>query len=242
MQIVREFDDFVGTCLVRNLCALVEGSDCGVFVVPVSFEGIEEGVDMWIPENGLKLLPRYRVKLNVVDGTGVAVFALFDGLVQELASQACDVLSSMDGASTLYPDDFDLKVGDVVLFKVERDQHLVGSGCPCFCVLELNRDPGVVDLFFRRFFPCLLPKPSFAEVDNINALADVSVESDKKVIESGKEVGQPNVVRGEVVGCGVFVESAGRIGSAKRKLSEFIVDLVGSNDLKKPKMFGSCSP
>jgi len=38
---------------------------------------------------------RYRVKLNVGDDTGVAVFVLFDGLVRQLASQACDVLSSM---------------------------------------------------------------------------------------------------------------------------------------------------
>lgn len=59
VQSLRDVDGFVGTCLVKNLCGLVEGSDCGVFVVPASFEGVEEGVDMWFPDNGLKVLPRY---------------------------------------------------------------------------------------------------------------------------------------------------------------------------------------
>lgn len=58
----------------------------------------------------------------------------------------------------MYPDEFDLKVGDVVLFKVERDRSLGGNGSTCFRVLELNRDPGVVDLFFQKFYPCLLDK------------------------------------------------------------------------------------
>jgi hypothetical protein len=56
---VGAFDEFVRDCPVRNLSALVEGSDLGVFVVPVSFGGIDEGIDMWFPDDGLKLLPRY---------------------------------------------------------------------------------------------------------------------------------------------------------------------------------------
>lgn len=35
------------------------------------------------------------MKINVKDETGVAVFEMFDGLVQELASGACSILSGM---------------------------------------------------------------------------------------------------------------------------------------------------
>jgi hypothetical protein len=38
---------------------------------------------------------RYRMKVNVEDATGVAVFTLFDQLVQDLASEACDLLAGM---------------------------------------------------------------------------------------------------------------------------------------------------
>lgn len=79
-------------------------------------------------------------------------------------------------------------------------------------------------------------QPSFPEVTSINGLANVSVQLFKEGIKLGKGAGELALACSEVVECAVSV------GSAKGKLSEFTVDLVGSDDLKRPKVFKSGSP
>lgn len=83
VQSTSVFDQFMGGCLVKDLSGLVDSSDFGVFVVPASFQGIEEGIDMWFPDIGLKVLPRYSLWfVSVVIGgclvkfTWLCVYAL----------------------------------------------------------------------------------------------------------------------------------------------------------------------
>jgi hypothetical protein len=72
---------------------------------------------------------------------------------------AC-VFCWQDDASSLYPEDFALAVGDVVLFKVEKAHNPDEVVSDCFRVLELRSDRGSVDMFFQKFSPCVVTKVS----------------------------------------------------------------------------------
>jgi len=51
-----------------------------------------------------------------------------------------------------------IQVGDVVLFKVEKDVVLGEIDKNCFRVLAMKMEPHVVDFFFDRFYPFTLSK------------------------------------------------------------------------------------
>jgi len=51
-----------------------------------------------------------------------------------------------------------IKVGDVALFKVEKDLVLGVIDKNCFRVLDMKIEPRVVDFFFERFYPFSLSK------------------------------------------------------------------------------------
>lgn len=155
---LAEFDSFVGECLVKNLTQLFEVVSPGAFIVPVSYEGVAEGIDMWSSDSGSGFHPRFRLKLDVKDDTGCAIFVLYDGLVKTLAAQSCEILSGMEESSSLYPDDMKIQVGDAALFKVEMDAVLSDIDSNCFRVLDMKIEPRVVDLFFEKFYPFSLSK------------------------------------------------------------------------------------
>lgn len=52
-------DQFIGSCVVKNLSELVECDNDGVFIVPACYDGIYEGVDMWLSDSAGKMIPRY---------------------------------------------------------------------------------------------------------------------------------------------------------------------------------------
>lgn len=58
----------------------------------------------------------------------------------------------------MYPNDVKIRVGDALLFKVERDVVLGEVEKNCFRVLAMEIESHVVDYFFERFYPFTLIK------------------------------------------------------------------------------------
>jgi hypothetical protein len=63
---VVDFDSFIGECVVKNLKELFEMVSTGSLIVPVSYKGIAEGIDMWYFGSGSDLHPRYYIYCQVV--------------------------------------------------------------------------------------------------------------------------------------------------------------------------------
>ncbi|MCI24576.1 hypothetical protein A2U01_0045761, partial [Trifolium medium] len=105
---------------VRKLPELFDAQFDGVVVVAVWFDSVVEGVDMWFSDDQSKDMPKFRMKMKVNHGDDIAVFAIFDKDVQNLAMETCPVLLSMGESCSLYPDEMECFYGDAYIYKVKK--------------------------------------------------------------------------------------------------------------------------
>ncbi|WJX89952.1 hypothetical protein P8452_71903 [Trifolium repens] len=147
-------DEFLAKYPKRTISQLVDGSEDGIYVVSGVVVSIVGGEDWWYPSCSclkivsreprgyyceacvkyfLHMVPRYRVKVNVEDATGQAVFVLFELDMYNLIDKKCSELYLNDKVEDdgSYPVEFDLLLGLKLLFQVEKglttDIQLDGS-------------------------------------------------------------------------------------------------------------------
>ncbi|WJX89391.1 hypothetical protein P8452_71392 [Trifolium repens] len=112
---------FIGDIEVKKIEDLFTTSQSGVFIVVGWFVSIVEGVDMWFPRIAVSSVPRFRMKVKVMDGDRTAVLSLFDDDVETLAMETCPFMKSMGESCSTFPDEMECYYGDGILFKVEKN-------------------------------------------------------------------------------------------------------------------------
>lgn len=95
------------------------------------------------------MVPRYRVKVHVTDGTDEAVFVLFDSDVSYLIEKQCSVLVAAAKAakSDSYPPELLSLKGTRLFFKVVKDSpsHILFHDS--FKVKRVCKDPQMISKF-----------------------------------------------------------------------------------------------
>ncbi|WJX77299.1 hypothetical protein P8452_60620 [Trifolium repens] len=152
-QIYNKLINFVGELPVRTLHELLNVESNGVSVVPVWFDSVVEGVDVWFSDDQCKGQPKLRMKIKVKHVDQVAVFALYDDDVQHLAVETCPILLALGESCSLYPDEMESYFGDAFLCKVEKKDDQDFNKLPSFVVSAMCRDVGMVDMFFDEYLP-----------------------------------------------------------------------------------------
>jgi hypothetical protein len=57
--------NFVGDQKITKLHDFLSSNEEGVFIVIACYLGVEEGVDMWLPEDATRFVPRYSYFLTL---------------------------------------------------------------------------------------------------------------------------------------------------------------------------------
>ncbi|KAK2455838.1 replication factor A protein [Trifolium repens] len=145
--------NFVGDSPVRTLHELLTVDSSGVCVVPVWFDSVVEGVDVWFSDDECKGQPRLRMKIKVNHADQVAVFEVYDEDVQSLAVETCPILLNLGESCSLYPDEMECYYVDAFLCRVEKSEVQEFDKLPCFVVSAICGDAGFVDMFFEEYLP-----------------------------------------------------------------------------------------
>ncbi|CAJ2652081.1 unnamed protein product [Trifolium pratense] len=133
-------------------------------------DGLVDGEDWWYPgcscarivsadsgafyckpctKRPFEMVPRFRVKLKVCDGSGQAIFIVFDDDMNKLLGKHCHELVALSKAKNAgyYPPELELLKGLQLLFKVEKnsgwDVPFIGS----FRVKRICNDVSVMKAF-----------------------------------------------------------------------------------------------
>ncbi|KAK2410309.1 replication factor A protein [Trifolium repens] len=116
---------FIGDIEVKKIEDLFTTSQSGVFIVVGWFVSIVEGVDMWFPRIAVSSVPRFRMKVKVMDGDRTAVLSLFDDDVETLAMETCPFMKSMGESCSTFPDEMECYYGDVDVVNEFIDQYFL---------------------------------------------------------------------------------------------------------------------
>ncbi|CAJ2637774.1 unnamed protein product [Trifolium pratense] len=131
-------DDFLVNYPKISIVNLLESVENGIYVLGATVDGWVEGEDWW-----------FRVKLKVCDGSGQAIFIVFDDDMIKLLGKHCHELVALSKAKNAgyYPPELELLKGIQLLFKVEknsgRDVPFIGS----FRVKRICNDVSVMKAF-----------------------------------------------------------------------------------------------
>ncbi|WJX88957.1 hypothetical protein P8452_70993 [Trifolium repens] len=96
IEISNKLINFVGDLSVKTLHELLNVESTGVSVVPVWFDSVVEGIDVWFCDDQCKGQPKLRMKIKVNHGDEVVVFTVYDDDdVQKLAVETCPILLAL---------------------------------------------------------------------------------------------------------------------------------------------------
>ncbi|KAK2429162.1 replication factor A protein [Trifolium repens] len=101
-----------------------------------------------------KFIPRFRLKLRVVDGTGEAVFVVFDRDLNLLVGENCQNLVTLSEGKNAqyYPPQLDLLIGRKMLFKVVTTTNIDSAMVPgSFKVERICSDLAIIDDYYSPF-------------------------------------------------------------------------------------------
>ncbi|KAK2355930.1 hypothetical protein QL285_093299 [Trifolium repens] len=166
VECLRKLQSFMCGLSIKKLFELVDGGVDSACIVPVWFDSVVEGVDMWFNDDQSKDMARFRMKMKVKHGEHVAVFAVFD---QELSS-VFNVLQ--EESCSLYPDEIECFYGDAYLCKVQGRDPVDFDDLPAFDVLSVCCEVGVVNMFFDEFIPDVDKFIDVPTCDSIKELED----------------------------------------------------------------------
>ncbi|WJX74389.1 hypothetical protein P8452_58156 [Trifolium repens] len=101
-----------------------------------------------------KMIPRFKVKLRIEDGSGQGVFVVSDGAMHDLLGKQChELLALHEGRNSgCYPPELDLLRGSKLLLKVEKthtDGYVISESS--FRVERICNDLSTIDAFDSPF-------------------------------------------------------------------------------------------
>ncbi|KAK2392196.1 replication protein A 70 kDa DNA-binding subunit E [Trifolium repens] len=168
-------EDFLLKYPKTSISDLLDINKDGIYVVGGIVDGLVDPEDWWYTacschrsvsadsgayychhcvKHVFRMVPRFRLKLRVSDGSGQAVFVLFDGDVNFLLEKHCHELVSVPKSKNAgyYPPELELLKGMKLLFKVEKSPR-IGSILfdGSFRVKRVCSDMSIIDAFDSDF-------------------------------------------------------------------------------------------
>ncbi|WJX83027.1 hypothetical protein P8452_65720 [Trifolium repens] len=163
-------DDFLLMFPKTTLANLVGLAEDGIYVVSASVVDLVDPEEWWYPgcrchrsltadsgayyckycvKHVFKMVPRFRVKLRVDDGTSEAVFVVFDADMHVMVGKHCFemVLDSKAEDADFYPPEFDLLKGKTFLFKVQKSYSGALRFDDSYRVKRVCSDEGIIKAF-----------------------------------------------------------------------------------------------
>ncbi|WJX38032.1 hypothetical protein P8452_25732 [Trifolium repens] len=163
-------DDFLLMFPKTTLANLVGLAEDGIYVVSASVVDLVDPEEWWYPgcrchrsltadsgayyckycvKHVFKMVPRFRVKLRVDDGTSEAVFVVFDADMHVMVGKHCFemVLDSKAEDAGFYPPEFDLLKGKTFLFKVQKSYSGALRFDDSYRVKRVCSDEGIIKAF-----------------------------------------------------------------------------------------------
>ncbi|GAU31614.1 hypothetical protein TSUD_63630 [Trifolium subterraneum] len=166
-------EEFLVNYPKTSIAQLLENVEDGIYVVGAVVDGLVEFEEWWYPacschrcvtadsgafyckqcvKHVFKMVPRFRVKLKVDDGSGHAVFVVFDNDMIALLGIPCHelVASSKVVAQNagFYPTQLELLKGTKLLFKVEKSSDGSMPFDGSFRVKRICDDISVINTFY----------------------------------------------------------------------------------------------
>ncbi|CAJ2657473.1 unnamed protein product [Trifolium pratense] len=163
-------EDFLSNFPKTSIVKLVGMEVDGVYIVGGVVVGLVDPEDWWYPsctchrsvsadsgayyckhcvKHVFKMVPRFRVKMMVDDGTAEAVFVVFDCDMSILCGKSCHELVALSKAANAgsYPAEIDLVKGMKLLLKVEKRSSGILLSDDSFRVKRICTDLSVIDVF-----------------------------------------------------------------------------------------------
>ncbi|XP_057443855.1 uncharacterized protein LOC130736011 [Lotus japonicus] len=194
-------DDFINLHPAKTLAQLIHTKERGVFIVRARIVSVIKGAGWAYPScrcytelksvndgyscsrcfrNMVKMIHRYRVKVEVYDGLESAVFVLGDPEAMQIIERACEefVYVSQQPLAANFPREIEDKlVGAEVLFKIRNDTGSLYNGHCCYDVLRICSDTETMDLFTPNCSSItplkskFVPPFTYLEEDSVEAAA-----------------------------------------------------------------------
>ncbi|XP_024628783.1 replication protein A 70 kDa DNA-binding subunit C [Medicago truncatula] len=163
-------EEFLRMYPKKTISQLFNSEEDGFFVVSAIVSGFVEGEEWWYPackchrsvtadsgayyckgcdKHVIQMVPRYKIKLRVDDGTGDSVFVLFDSDVHYLLEKQCSVLVAKSKGDDVgfYPPEIVMLKGKRFLFKVDKPVISGGFFDGSYRVKRVCADSSIVAKF-----------------------------------------------------------------------------------------------
>ncbi|XP_057442175.1 uncharacterized protein LOC130733903 isoform X2 [Lotus japonicus] len=172
VRVITLEEEFLKLYPRKNISELNDTTEDGIFIVMAKICGLVEGDKWWYSacschkavtvEDGLfhcvgcskfvlSVTPRFRIKLEVGDGSGCGVFVVFDTDCQQLQNKTCKELtmaSKLNGkSSNEYPNEIKSIIGRQMLFKVQKSSNHDSTFDDSYRVKKICTDINVVETF-----------------------------------------------------------------------------------------------
>ncbi|WJX62991.1 hypothetical protein P8452_47925 [Trifolium repens] len=252
-------DDFLLNFPKTTLAKLVGLAEDGIYVVSASVVDLVDPEEWWYPscrchrsltadsgayyckfcvKHVFKMVPRFRVKLRVDDGTSEAVFVVFDADMHVMVGRHCFemVLDSKARDAGFYPPEFDLLKGKKFLFKVQKSYSGALRFDDSYRVKRVCSDEAIIKAFE------VAVSGSGYDGDNEVSGEEESVQNAQSVDVAGVVTITPNLAKGDdefsddeeiVVSTGDFVNEVIDLGDDSTKdLDVFLPGRVALDPMK----------
>ncbi|GAU25697.1 hypothetical protein TSUD_266240 [Trifolium subterraneum] len=198
-------EDFLVKYPKTSIANLLGAGEDGVYVVGAVVDGLVDAEEWWYPacschrsvtadsgayyctqcvKHVFRMVPRFRVKLRVDDGSGQAVFVVFDNDMNHLLGKHCHelVAASKEQNAGYCPPELELLRGTKLLFKVEKRSSASPLFDHSFRVKRVCNDLSVMDVFDTPSF-----KADSGEDDKADCGDDDEVDAEQEFVDNTQD-------------------------------------------------------
>ncbi|XP_057440670.1 replication protein A 70 kDa DNA-binding subunit C-like [Lotus japonicus] len=249
---VPVFEDFVSNNPKKTIAELNESIEDGISIVLGKVVSLLQDDQWWYfackchkgvaYDDGLyycgacmkhviDVIPRYKIKIEVSDGTGSASFVLFDFDAQHLLMKSCKELLAYvkDPKSAEFPSMIeDILVGREMLFKVEKKSNTVFQYDDSYRIKRVCDEAAVMEAYKSDANAVV---PNVVECFNAAPVVNLSEEKDlSQCPVQSSEISTPEVLTPSLAAGPSYVGCSGNL--FKRKVGDDVAKVCELSKLK----------